>query len=374
MYISALGPQSSDTPRPVFYYMHSSTDDEWQLGRLVDRMHTLGTLRLAATMKVNALYKVGFKLSGIETSVQRCQTAVRELIVDTRKKDELEARLRQGENNVLELELATLKENIRQKQIALNGHLEGLQEKIGSMETEFIDSIDDRIKQACYYIDRFKNDVEALRVRRLEGFQPYREFVFRRLGSTFSFIESLSKRVEVYRADRVLLNDSIINLGIRHVISENAEILKVNASISTDLDHQNVVMKGIQDVGEIVLFCVIAPHYLNETLLKFSWGSEPCGPLYYWCLSLAVLVGSIFAFIRVLAGTWGALAERKAGIITGQIVKLLLVLSIMVVAWEAHSSWSTASAERNHPDGFLCRSTSESPKVPPATPPRPTQR
>ena len=53
-----------------------------------------------------------------------------------------------------------------------------------------------RIERSRYYVSRFAKNVEFLRIRRLEGNQPYQQFVEKRLGAEFDFIHRLGLRFE----------------------------------------------------------------------------------------------------------------------------------------------------------------------------------
>ncbi|MFO5234657.1 hypothetical protein RCL33_24735, partial [Salmonella enterica subsp. enterica serovar 1,4,[5],12:i:-] len=51
--------------KPVVYVMICTHANRWQLGRLVDRVHELGGLRLAAIRDFRALFDAGEKLTKI---------------------------------------------------------------------------------------------------------------------------------------------------------------------------------------------------------------------------------------------------------------------------------------------------------------------
>jgi hypothetical protein len=62
--------------------------------------------------------------------------------------------------------------------------------------TETATGLTYRVERSRYYVEQFNSNVRALRLGRLEGCQPYDEFVERRLGATFDFIHRLGLRYE----------------------------------------------------------------------------------------------------------------------------------------------------------------------------------
>jgi hypothetical protein len=97
LYMSALGPQapeiSDDQRAPVTYvlYVHHQAVGglfdgkslfgtkrlvtRWQLGRLIDRIHLLGTVRLAALRDLRALHQAGESLARLEVLVKQAREA-----------------------------------------------------------------------------------------------------------------------------------------------------------------------------------------------------------------------------------------------------------------------------------------------------------
>lgn len=64
-----------------------------------------------------------------------------------------------------------------------------------------------RIERSRYYVQEYKEQMRRLRVSRLEGFQPYTDFVRRRLFKTFDFIDRVGRRYTEVRTDIELLLD-----------------------------------------------------------------------------------------------------------------------------------------------------------------------
>ena len=168
LYITSLGYSGQDLPRvgpepmpeePVIYTIAVAHPSRWQLGRLIDRINQLGTLRLAA---------------------------VRDLKQITMASDEihkLEKAKAGGENTRIMAEKLT---------------------NAGSLVTG---GLMYRIERSRYYVQEYKEQMRQLRVSRLEGFQPYTDFVQRRLFKTFDFIDRVGRRYTEVRSDIEFLLD-----------------------------------------------------------------------------------------------------------------------------------------------------------------------
>ncbi|MEZ5995135.1 MAG: DUF3422 family protein [Hyphomonadaceae bacterium] len=156
LYVSALGPQPlwEDYHEPLCYFVITRHRHRWQIGRFLDRMNMLGTLRVASLMEYPALNKAGFKLRQI---VQRLQT------IDPNDRTDFER----------------LNEQFREAQREVGG---------GGLRN--------RTERALFYVRNFRAEYKAINFQRVEGFQPYPSFVERRLGQTWDFIAVLNHRAQ----------------------------------------------------------------------------------------------------------------------------------------------------------------------------------
>ena len=89
---------------------------------------------------------------------------------------------------------------------------------------------------------------------RIEGYLPYDEFVFRRLGTTFEFIDRLGKRYEQAKRDIMELSQSMTQ---------------------GDILRQNKAIEKMQKMGERALFFVLLPYYLSHLSTNLL-GVEKC--------------------------------------------------------------------------------------------------
>lgn len=182
IYISSLGSQSlygtrggalTETPpgidRVRYLILMNGLDgpdgcfDRWQIGRLVQRINTLGTLRLVALRDLKAL--------------RRANPTIMHLgrYLDDLYHQELGGRRKVHEKlQQLFSELSRVGENVPY-------------------------GIAYRINRSRYAIESFKIILTDLRIRRIPGWQPYDEFVRRRLYSVYNSIDMLGHRMEAIR-------------------------------------------------------------------------------------------------------------------------------------------------------------------------------
>jgi hypothetical protein len=79
IYITALGPQPlwSDYHEPLCYLVITRHRHRWQIGRFLDRMNVLGTLRVASLMEYPSLNRAGFLLREIIQKLDRLGSIAR---------------------------------------------------------------------------------------------------------------------------------------------------------------------------------------------------------------------------------------------------------------------------------------------------------
>ncbi|MCC7248276.1 MAG: DUF3422 family protein, partial [Lysobacter sp.] len=157
IYSSSLGhpitPSSNRTRLvPVVYSLFVCVSDAWQIGRLLDTVHSMGVLRIAALRNIDKISDASKELADIRSSIRDSGS----------------------------LNIKTL-----QKQ------MDELLKKDASW----------RIERSQRYWKQFLARVDRVRIVRIEGFQPYDVFVNRRIGDTITFIESTGKQLANIRKE-----------------------------------------------------------------------------------------------------------------------------------------------------------------------------
>ncbi len=230
IYMSALAPQLLEAPDNeripleflVYAHQHlpvnakRSSVNKWELGRLVNQLNLLGTLRLAALKDVKLLRNAGKRLSELDQIVQDARDSV-----------------------ALEPENAM-------------GYIQNAHVFFNEISSDFLNKalcgITYRIERSRYYVAQFRSNVKALRIKKLEGDQTYDQFVERRLGAEFDFIDRLGRRYERQTNSLLLLDQNYLSIETNEID-----------------DDTNKIDRGIhkiQEWGEFALLAALVPYYL----------------------------------------------------------------------------------------------------------------
>jgi hypothetical protein len=251
LYVSALGPQPkqgsvSGNEQPLHFYMHSITQCERQIGRVVDRLTQMGTLRLAAIIPLPALKAVSEKLESVETEISRARDSTHDLI-------QLAKSPIKGDKKKLETTEQEILKNLDEIQVSMANLSEGRDSNacayLGTATMEY------RLIRSRVYKEMLFSLMDGLRIKRLEGYQPYDEFIKRRLGGAFGFIDGVERRIEQLKSEWQTLDQlyltTTVNILTGEIDKQETETKNVQKSI-----------EEIQLVGESLLIGLLAPYYL----------------------------------------------------------------------------------------------------------------
>ncbi len=180
LYISSLGRLQPDNSSklPIVYTLVVSYESKWRLGRLVEQLHTMGTLRIAALRDLSAIGEANKAIN------------------------EMSARLAR---QFLDRENVPQADDLRKE-------FDRIGNSVGNGLTL-------RIARSRYYVESFRNLMEMMKTGRVEGFQPYDVFVRRRLFDTFDYINRVGIRYDDLRRQIAFLIDS----NQQHVIVEQTK-------------------------------------------------------------------------------------------------------------------------------------------------------
>lgn len=170
LFVTTLAPQLvwNEVQAPGAYIVITNHRDRWQIGRLVDRLHTLGTLRVASLWNFEQLDRAHKKLREITREIDGIDhKPVREVVRALNKK------FRKSSLDVSDGGLAF------------------------------------RTSHALTYIEQFEAECKALVIESLDTYQAYDALVRRRVGGNWSFIRDLARRHERVRYELNLLNNEL---------------------------------------------------------------------------------------------------------------------------------------------------------------------
>jgi hypothetical protein len=235
-YATALGNQPramlEGTGRPLCYLMYEDTLNDWQLGRLIYRVHRAGTARISAIMHFAALRTANQHLTDMEGELEKVNAGVSDDAENFREW------LQDGYDFV----------QLKLRKISVL-HLDG--------------TLEARIERSRYYVNQFAVAAEALRIERVTGFQRYDEFVSQRLGPVFDYIDNLGKKYTRVRNEMAILVGRIQtynSLRNEEISLRNEEISLRNEERS--LRNEEMIAEA-QQIADIALTCVLAPYYVG---------------------------------------------------------------------------------------------------------------
>lgn len=235
-YVSSLGSQAGsrsgtritrheEVGRSTRFAMITQPMTRWQLGRLVERLNTLGTLRLAALRDLEKLNEVskGVREIGIRLDqYRRSEKKVFESEMNVNKLDQWAGEIstfRAKFSGLGASEVASPPGERVEK--ATVSDVRGIEGGVGY-----------RIERSRYYVRRFESLEKSLRISRVEGFQPYDEFVRRRYYGTWDRIDRLGERyrrlqqrIEESASELVALEQSRQTNAIRESTKAQVDLL-----------------------------------------------------------------------------------------------------------------------------------------------------
>lgn len=310
LYISALGPQLAGKLNqhwswtPVYYYIHAYTDDEWQIGRLIDRINTLGTMRLAATIEIASLVEAGRMVEDLAGEIERASASLQEKIKKTKPLGQEERPRRHQLAFAFDKPEAQSDEDRKQSLEEImadaDGEMRKIQIKLQEIDDTVSGNIAYRLERSQYYLNQWKKEVEELREVRVEGFQMYREFVMRRMGGIFGYVDLLRARMVAINGAIAALGRQYASLKIAHVTcsidglvsslrDQNEHIQAQNdhmAEQHRDMEKQEKEIRKIQEFGEIALIGAIVPYYLGTSVFHYLLELEGLDAAVLWLLTL----------------------------------------------------------------------------------------
>lgn len=312
LFVTALGPKLPNSIKcgwewtPVCNFIHSYTDDVWQLGRLVDRIKNLGTLRLAATVEIEPLIDSGAQVDDLIAAMHRADEAIQ---------NEIDRRTDDG---------SASKATALSPDKAMTD-VRGLYQL---MNNSFSNDIHFRLDRADYYIDQFTRGAAALRVKRIEGFQKYDEMVQRRMSGVFSYVGLMKNRMIDVDARMSALSRAYTSLKAVETTKEIMGLVSSMKTLVSSMQDQNKQIEKIQEFGEIALIGFLIPYYLGATLFYYAFHLQGEDAALPWLVTISLFAGLVT--LRSLLRMW---KERRIRSTAG--LTFLVSCLYILFAWFA---------------------------------------
>jgi hypothetical protein len=241
LYIGSLGRLLPDNRKkePIVYTLIPSYASKWRLGRLIDELHTLGTLRLAALRDLSAIGAANEEINKMLISVANTGPGKRP---------------RMGT------------ETLRQKYEGIGKNIE--------------DGLTYRIARSRYYVSSFRDLMALLETKQVEGFQPYNHFVTHRLFDTFDYIDRVGIRHDELQSYIMFLIEANQQQTTNDLLTV-AEVFSVipltyyAANVSSHVGHE---LAQCTVLGDGVAACLDWPYYASS----FALGSALALGAHWW--------------------------------------------------------------------------------------------
>lgn len=255
----------------IFVFGHNN---QREMGRLLQTVNTLGTLRIAALHDLRITrHLFDHVLSDVEHKLETLQVLVSGAFTRTYSGD-FETEEVERSNEQIGRQLADVHE-------VLDGlDLPGLANR-GPYRTAHGGWVPFRAWRSRYYLNRFRIVARSLKSTPVVGYQPYLTFVEQRLSRAYSSFQRVAKHYSNLREKETRLRREWMGLK-----SEQ---------------HQKKIVE-IQDAAEVLFFLVLFPYYTSHA---FDLAVHPDNGVTDWVLNLKGVES-------ILRAAWLSSAEVKS--------------------------------------------------------------
>jgi hypothetical protein len=318
IYVSGLGPQPKDPNiypkrQPIIFFLYCNTLNGWQIGRLIAQINELGTARLAAMKYFDGLKTAGYIMQTISRDIE-----VVRLNFENTKRSEPEF--------------------IKDYQNPFASAVADLDRRIAMMQKPFQGNINYRMQRSLYYIRHFRTGIKSLRIGRIEGFQPYDQFVERRLGPAFNLIELLIAQFDGLKRARTALFQY-------YLTSETI-------SLGDTTTKANIDVRYLQTVADTALWFALIPYYTGtivfERMLNLSDGAVRTAAMWItlWAATASAGIATRHERIRRPTGAICGIPTRIALVFV--IASLAIAMEVLEWRYIPHDESRSSTAGQHH--------------------------
>lgn len=332
LFVTALGPKLPGKIKcgwewtPVCNFIHSYTDDVWQLGRLVDRIKNLGTLRLAATVQIERLIDAGARLDELTAAMQAAEQAIQHEInrrtAQLKPAKALKEAVAKGATQAGEAAAKAA------PPLSPDLAMDAVRSKRKEIDELVSNDIVYRLERSEYYIDQFTQGAAALRVRRIEGFQKYDEMVARRMSSVFSYIRLMKNRLVDVDARMSALSRAYTSLKAVETTKDIQGLVFSMEGLVKSMENQDKQIEKIQEFGEIALIGFLIPYYLGATLFHYALHLED-GEATAWWLGTIMLFAWIVAIRSIFRMEREGFRSTAGTTLVFSVLYMLIVMALL---------------------------------------------
>lgn len=321
---------------PIRFFLHCRRSDERQIGRMVDRLCTMATVRAAlerhAAQILEKRRDLRVLLGSIEKSMDGLifQNHILNTIILKQRNDVETAALQAKSDEQVDLMKANeggprdfftlsnrkpLKDQssrdvLRALSSGMNDLEHAIQVKLQLSPENKLDNVwgaDDymeyKVERATYYFDKFSRLELQIRVSRLEGFQTYPEFVKRRMQDAYAYVQNAKEYLREIADQRTRMSAQISNI---------TQIVEAHES-----DEEQRKIAEIQDFAEFALLTFLLPYYFGYILKnageKLGWGTAAYAS-FFWLIIIFTVINlvkrGLEGKLRIREHFWRSKDER----------------------------------------------------------------
>lgn len=260
---------------PVTYLLCAKTENaedskerrltvkKWELGRLVDDLHQLGTLRLGALRDLNHIRNSSRALANLAAMMKQAS--------DDERSDRI-SDVKHSQNSEKGLSIRKARDyfnSINSKYIESDDSQQGLQY---------------RIERSRFYVNQFTDKVKTLQIKEIEGYQRYDNFVFGRMGTIFDFIDRVGRGYERAGSSLSLLEQAYLAENLNDATQKLAKLAEKSDRTSKNLEN-------LQEWADLALIGFLIPYYAYA-LLNYLASDLACSikgyAVFGWFVAYAV--------------------------------------------------------------------------------------
>jgi hypothetical protein len=255
IYGSGFGPQvkrrrGSGEQSPLPYILLFGFDENRQMGRHLQREHTVGTLRLAALHDLqDTKQKYDHQLNDINEDLDTLQTKLSEQFARVYGKDSETAS--SDDSSVTKASKGNEKKSKgkekEERTREINQLLNKIHQQLDELDSEGLVTF--RAMRSRLFRERFGALAPAMKSSDIRGYQPYHVFMEHRLNRAYSIMQVVADHYSQLREKERRLR--------REWMALQSE------------EHQKVIVDigKIQDAAEILFFLVLFPYYVSHTVI-----------------------------------------------------------------------------------------------------------
>lgn len=251
LYVSALGRLAPELDAaqagPMIYTLIVSYPSRWRLGRFIDRLNAMGTLRLAALRDLKSL-------NAASNQINRAAAAL--TIYATSAHHDKEASI--------------VRDGLRQ------------------LERGFEYGLKHRVERSRYYVHSYKDMFRTLSAQPVKGFQFYGDFIRSRVFDAFEYIERIGARYD----------DLLREANHRFALAQQEELRRIQKLNMNNSRHASLLLEAAEILSIIPLTYYGGQIFAGVAPAMGADSHASKAPYYLVALALSIGLAALSHWLR----------------------------------------------------------------------------